>query len=81
MKFRYDPQLGTLYIRLREGQIYETLKLAEGAYLDIDVEGRVLGAEFLSLEEFAEFASRQGKVGTELPDRLEDPGSFRHDLG
>ena len=74
-------QLGTLDIRLREGQIYETLKLTEGAHLDIDVEGRVLGAQFLSLEEFAEFASRRGKVGTELPDCLGDPGSFRHDLG
>jgi uncharacterized protein YuzE len=37
MKFRYDPQLGALSIPLREGQIYEILELAEGAYLDIDV--------------------------------------------
>ncbi len=72
MKFRYDPRSGALYIRLREGQIHETLELAEDAYLDIDITGRVLGAEFLSLEEFAEFASRQRKVGVELPDRLED---------
>jgi uncharacterized protein YuzE len=67
VKFRYDPQSGALYIRLRAGQIYETLELAEGAYLNIDIEGRVLGAVFLSLEDFAEFASRQGKVGVELP--------------
>jgi uncharacterized protein YuzE len=80
VKLRYDPQSGALYIRLREGQIYRILELAEGVYLDIDVEGRVLGAEFLSLEEFAEFASRQGKVGVKLPDRLVDPGSFRHNL-
>jgi hypothetical protein len=34
--------------------------------------GRVQGAEFLSLKEFAEFASRQGKEGVELPDRLKN---------
>ncbi len=80
MKFRYDPQSGALYIRLREGQMHKTLELAEGAYLNIDIERRVLGAVFLSLEEFAEFASRQGKGGVELPGRLADPDSFRLDL-
>ena len=80
MKFRYDPQSGALYIRLRAGQIYETLELAEGAYLNIDIEGRVLEAVFLSLEDFAEFASRQRKVGVELPSRLPDPDSFQLDL-
>jgi uncharacterized protein YuzE len=77
VKFRYDPQSGALYIRLREGQIHKTLELAEGAYLNIDSEGRVLGAVFLYLEEFA---SRQGKRGVELPGRLGDPDSFRLDL-
>ena len=80
MRFRHDPQSGALYIRLREGQLYETLELAEGAYLDIDVKGQVLGSAFPSLKEFAEVASRQGEVGVELPDRLEDPGSFRLSL-
>ncbi|MDQ3923866.1 MAG: hypothetical protein M3309_08065 [Actinomycetota bacterium] len=49
------------------------MELAEGAYLNIDIEGRVLGAVFLSLEEFA---SRQRKGGVELPGRLSDPDSF-----
>ena len=80
MKFRYDPQSGALYIRLRAGQIYETLELAEGAYLNIDIEGPVLGAVFLSLEDFAEFASRQRKVGVELPSHLPDPDSFQLNL-
>ncbi len=44
------------------------------------ITGQVLGVEFLSLEEFAEFASRQRKAGVELPDRLEHPGSFRLNL-
>lgn len=76
MKFRYDPQSGALYVRLREGRVDETLPLAEGVYFDIDAEGRVLGAEFLSLEEFAEWASQEG-IEVQLPDRIEDPNSFR----
>lgn len=75
MKFRYDPQSGALYVRLREGRVDETLPLAEGVYFDIDAEGRVLGAEFLSLEEFAEWASQEG-IEVQLPDRIEDPNSF-----
>ncbi len=73
----YDPRYGALYIRLREGQIHETLEPAEGVYLDVDITGRVVGVEFLSLEESA---SRQGRAGVELPDRLEHPGSFRLNL-
>jgi uncharacterized protein YuzE len=37
VKFRYDPQIGALSIRLREGQIYEILELVEGTYINIDV--------------------------------------------
>ena len=79
MKFRYDPQSGALYIRLREGQVDETLPLAEGFYLDIDEGGRVLGAEFLSLEEFKEWASQEG-IEVNLPDHIEDPNSYRLNL-
>ena len=61
-----------LSIRLREGQIHETLELAGGTYLDLDIEGRGWGTKFLYFEEFAEFASCQGKVGVELSDHLED---------
>ena len=79
MKFRYDPQSGALYIRLRDGRVDETLPVSEGFYLDIDDEGRVLGAEFLSLEEFTEWASQKG-IEVKLPDHIEDPNSYRLNL-
>ncbi len=36
MRFRYDPQSGALYFRLREGKIEETLDLpSPGGYMDV----------------------------------------------
>jgi uncharacterized protein YuzE len=79
MRFEFDPESGALYVRVREGQIEQTLDLAEpgfGAHLDIDREGNVMGVEFLSLQEFKELVARSG--GTlELPERVEDPANFR----
>lgn len=79
MRFEFDPESGALYVRVREGQIEETLDLAEpgfGAHLDIDREGNVMGVEFLSLQEFEELVARAS--GTlELPERVEDPANFR----
>jgi uncharacterized protein YuzE len=79
MRFEFDPESGALYVRVREGQIEETLDLAEpgfGAHLDIDREGNVIGVEFLSLQEFTELVARSG--GTlELPERVKDPANFR----
>ena len=79
MKFRYDPESGALYIRLKEGLVDETLPVTEGYYLDIDSEGDVLGAEFLSLEEFTEWASQKG-LEVKLPDHIEDPNAYRLNL-
>jgi len=79
MRFEFDPESGALYVRVREGQIEETLDLAEpgfAVHLDIDHEGNVMGVEFLSLQEFTELVGRAG--GTlELPERIEDPANFR----
>jgi len=49
-------------VRLREGEIEETIPLAEpgfGAPVDVDWEGYVLGVELLSLEEFGELLARR----------------------
>lgn len=75
MKIRHDKESGAIYIRLRDGQVADTLELDEGAYLDVDADGYVLGAEFLSLEEMAETADRLGGM-MDLPDRVEDPENF-----
>lgn len=75
MKLRYDPESGALYVRVREGEIEETVQHADGVYLDIDAEGRLLGAEFLTLKELAESITAEGGKW-ELPERIEDPDSY-----
>jgi uncharacterized protein YuzE len=78
MRLEFDPEFGALYIRVREGEVEETLDLAEprfGAHGDVDREGNILGLEFLSFEEYAELITCFG--GTlEIPKRLEDSASF-----
>lgn len=74
MRFTHDPESGAFYVRVREGTYHETLDLAEpgfGAHVDVDEQGYVLGAEFLSFEEFAEIiALAGGKL--DLPERVVD---------
>lgn len=75
MKLRYDPESDALYVRVREGTIEETVQHADGVYLDIDAEGRVLGAEFLTLQELAGAVTAEGGKW-ELPERIEDPDAY-----
>ncbi len=75
MKLRYDPESGALCVRVGEGAIEETVQHAGGVYLDIDAEGRVLGAEFLTLEELAEAVTAEDG-GWELPERIENPDAY-----
>jgi len=74
MRFEFDPKSGAIYVRIRDGEIAETLEIGDpgfGAYLDVDQEGNVLGVEFLSLEKFAELTTRsRGKV--EIPDTVRE---------
>jgi uncharacterized protein YuzE len=74
-RFRYDPESGALYFRLREGAIEETLELpSPGGYLDVSAEGTVLGIEFLSIPEFVTFLRGFGGE-VEVPEHL-DAGAY-----
>lgn len=75
MRLRYDPESGALYVLIKEGTIEETVQHADGVYLDVDAEGRVVGAEFLTLKELAEAITVEGGKW-ELPDRIENPDSY-----
>jgi uncharacterized protein YuzE len=74
MRFKYDLASRAGYIRLRAGRCKESVEIAPGCYLDVDEEGRVIGLEFLSLEELSEFVKRAD--GVELPGRMENPETF-----
>ena len=71
-RFEHDPESGAIYVRVRDGEIAETVPLTDpgfGAAVDVDAEGNVLGVEFLSFEEFAVLVESAGGA-LELPDRV-----------
>jgi len=74
MRIRIAEQ-GQMYVRIAEGPIYETLELGGGCYLDVDEDGRVMGLEALSIEEFRALVERAGGELV-LPERIEDPEAF-----
>jgi len=74
MNIKYDPESGAGYIRIREGHYRESLEIAPGCYLAIAEDGKVLGLEFLSLEELAEVSSLPG--GLDFPNYVKDPEAF-----
>ena len=76
MRIELDKEYGLLYIELRDGEVEETVDLAEGVHLDMDAEGRALGIEFLSLEAFEHYLRTHAGV-VEIPDVVEDPGALR----
>lgn len=47
MQIDYDPQADALYIRLREGEIEDTLEAGKYVYVDVDEDGVPLGLEIL----------------------------------
>lgn len=51
MQINYDPQADAIYIRLREGEVDNTLSVGKYIYADVDENGVPLGLEIL-------FASR-----------------------
>ena len=75
MIVKHDIPAGAVYMKLRDGEVAETVEVADAdAYVDLDVEGYVLGIEFLSLDEFHHFI--QASSGLRIPERIEDPADF-----
>jgi len=47
MQIDYDPQVDTMYIQLRQGEIDDTLEISKYVYVDVDKDGVPLGIEIL----------------------------------
>ena len=47
MRIDYDPQADALYIRLREGEVDDTLEAGKYVFVDVDADGVPLGLEIL----------------------------------
>ena len=47
MQIDYDPQADAVYVRLRTGDVDDTLAVGQYIYVDVDAEGVPLGLEIL----------------------------------
>jgi uncharacterized protein YuzE len=47
MQIDYDPQADAIYIRLRTGEVDDTLEAGKYVYVDVDENGVPLGLEIL----------------------------------
>jgi uncharacterized protein YuzE len=47
MQIDYDPQADAIYIRLRAGEVDDTLEAGKYVYVDVDENGVPLGLEIL----------------------------------
>lgn len=84
MRIELDKEAGALYLQFVSGEIPDgavarTLEIEPDVYLDLDAEDRPLGLEFVHASDFQGFLERHGGL-LEIPDRLEDPESFRLNL-
>jgi uncharacterized protein YuzE len=79
MRFEFDREANALYIYLREipyGAVAQTVEAEDGANLDVDREGRVLGVEFLDLDDFWRFLEHHdGQIL--IPDYVEVGGASK----
>lgn len=68
MKVTYDPSVDSHYVTVREVAIAATVEVGDDVYYDLDDEGRVVGAEFLSSDALLEHISDHGGQ-LDLPER------------
>ncbi len=47
MQIDYDPEADAIYVRLRDGEVDDTLEAGKYVYVDVDSEGVPLGLEIL----------------------------------
>ena len=69
MTIEFDRSVGALYLRLRAGEIADTVEYQPDVYLDVDEGGAVLGAEFIHADDFFALLDRlEGRL--ELPEAM-----------
>ena len=60
MKFRYDPDVDAVYMRITDADIVESEEVQPGMIIDFDAEGKIVAMEFLKARErFSMDAIRQ----------------------
>ena len=47
MRATYDKEADAMYIRVKKGKVYKTLKVSDMVLVDVDKKGQALGLELL----------------------------------
>lgn len=69
MSIEFDKQANALYVRVRQGDVSQTVEFAEDVYLDVDENGDVLGAEFVYADDFFSLLGRlEGRL--DIPEHV-----------
>jgi uncharacterized protein YuzE len=79
MRIELDTEVNALYLYIRDeiqdGEAVRTLEVEEGVYLDLDVDNRPLGLEFIQADNFQDFLRRHGGR-VQIPTVVEDLDSL-----
>ncbi len=79
-KFHYDSEYDILYIYNAEKKVKESVEFSEDIILDLDNEGKVIGAEIFYAKEF--FNAFNKEINEEFLEKLEEaslePKEFRN---
>ena len=75
MRIEYSPTINAIYVRLRDGEVADTVEVGDDVYADLDEAGEPIGVEFLDAAEFFPFLARhapapEGVAIVELPEGL-----------
>jgi len=75
VRIEYSADERLLYLRLKDGEVTETVELDDGVMADLDDAGEPIGVEFLDAADFFPFVARRtplsdGMVIFDLPGDL-----------
>ena len=57
-RVKYDPLADALYIKVKEGEVSDSLELREGLIVDLDDKGEVIGIEILNFSKIKSVRKR-----------------------
>ena len=78
MRYDYDEERDTIFIRFREGEYGESEEIYDGFVIDFDKAGRPLGLDiYIDASKFIDIAALRKNVGPPEHDFVAEPSSKR----
>jgi uncharacterized protein YuzE len=78
MRYDYDEERDTIFIRFREGEYGESEEIYDGFVIDFDKAGRPLGLDiYIAASKFIDIEALRKNVGPPEHDLVTEPSSKR----